>query len=161
MTTGPSINQIANLLNIMPNGNPVFVPTPPPNALPAVVPPENQDYDKDYAEVRSNLKTLIEKSTEAVDGMLNVAQESDSPRAYEVVSDLIKTAIESNNKLMDLHKKMKEIKEVAKQSEKNSTNVFNDNRSVFVGNPNELLKLIRQNKNNTTDEMVVDEKKEE
>ena len=70
---------------------------------------------RDYQMVRDNLKHIIETSGVAIDGILNVASEGESPRAYEVVSQLIKTTLEANESLVDLHKKIKDIeKEISR-----------------------------------------------
>lgn len=100
---------------------------------------ENKDADKDYEEVRRNLKTVIEQSSSAVQGILELAEDSQQPRAYEVVAQLIGQTLEANTKLMDLHRRMKDIKkqEVVKQ-----TNVTNN--SIFVGSTNELQKMLRE-----------------
>jgi len=103
----------------------------------------NADTDSDYSVVRNNLKRLIVTSELAIDGIMNVAEEGDSPRAYEVVSDLIKTALDANNRLMDLHKTMKDIRKDDNKTSKGDTVT---NNSIFVGNTNDLLKMIRQKK---------------
>ena len=71
-----------------------------------------EDADKDYRSVRGNLYSIISKGNEAIDGILEVAQEGDSPRAYEVAAQMIKTVAEANKDLLDLHKKMKDIKNI-------------------------------------------------
>jgi hypothetical protein len=103
----------------------------------------NADTDSDYSVVRNNLKRLIVTSELAIDGIMNVAEEGDSPRAYEVVSDLIKTALDANNRLMELHKTMKDIRKDDNKASKGDTVT---NNSIFVGNTNDLLKMIRQKK---------------
>ena len=70
---------------------------------------QKMDQRKDYGEVRENLKDVIENSKLAIDGILKVASESDSPRAYEVVSQLLKTSTEATKELLDVHKQMKEL----------------------------------------------------
>ena len=70
---------------------------------------QKMDQRKDYTEVRDNLKDVIDNSKVAIDGILKVASESDSPRAYEVVSQLLKTATEANKDLLDVHKQMKDL----------------------------------------------------
>ena len=94
--------------------------------------------DRDYSEVRENLKRIIEKSEEAIESILEVAVESQSPRAYEVVAQLISSSLEANNKLMHLHKQIKDIK---KEEPGKTTNVTNN--SIFVGNTADLQKMIR------------------
>ena len=94
--------------------------------------------DRDYTEVRDNLKRIIEKSEEAIENILEVAVESQNPRAYEVVAQLISSALEANNKLMHLHKQIKDIK---KQEPGKTTTVTNN--SIFVGNTADLQKMLR------------------
>ena len=88
--------------------------------------------------------SLVEKGQEAVDGALDVAQQSDSARAYEVAGQLIKHVADTADKLIDLQKKMKEIDEV---KEKNTTNVTNN--SLFVGSTADLQKMLKQMKKDT------------
>ena len=96
------------------------------------------DADRDYTEVRDNLKRIIEKSEEALETLLDVATESQNPRAYEVVAQLIASSLEANNKLIHLHKQLKDIK---KQEPGKSTTVTNN--SIFVGNTADLQKMLR------------------
>ena len=96
------------------------------------------DSERDYAEVRQNLKRIIEKSEEAVESILEVAVESQNPRAYEVVAQLLSASLEANNKLMHLHR---QIKDIQKDEPSKTTNVTNN--SIFVGNTADLQKMIR------------------
>ena len=77
---------------------------------------QKMDQRKDYTEVRDNLKDVIDNSKLAIDGILKVASESDSPRAYEVVSQLLKTATEANKDLLDVHKQMKDLEKDSTQA---------------------------------------------
>jgi aspartyl/asparaginyl-tRNA synthetase len=97
----------------------------------------------DYNMVRQNLKKLITTSEIAIEGILNVADEGDSPRAYEVVSDLIKTALDANNRLIELHKTVKDINKQEGTQTKGDTVT---NNSIFVGNTTDLLKMLKQKK---------------
>ena len=103
-----------------------------------------EDITKDYEYSRAQLYSLVEKGQEAVDGALDVAQQSDSARAYEVASQLIKHVADTADKLIDLQKKMKDIDEV---KEKNTTNVTNN--SLFVGSTADLQKMLKQMKKDT------------
>ena len=96
-----------------------------------------EDRQSDYNMVRNNLKDIIATSTAAIDGILNVASEGESPRAYEVVSQLIKTTLEANESLVDLHKKVKDIEHTEEKQQK----VTNNN--MFVGSTKELLSMIK------------------
>ena len=98
---------------------------------------KKMDQRKDYGEVREKIKEVIDYSKEAIDGILKVASESDSPRAYEVVSQLLKTATEANKDLLDIHKQMKTLE--AEEGAKNVTN-----NAFFVGSTKELQELVRQ-----------------
>lgn len=95
----------------------------------------------DFQAVRSNLYDIIEKGNKAIDGILHVASEGDSPRAYEVVSQLIKSVADANKDLLQLHKQLKEIKNESPASTQSAQNITN--QSIFVGSTNELQKLLR------------------
>lgn len=95
------------------------------------------DPGQDYDYTRGNLYSLIEKGQEAVNGILELAQESDSPRAYEVAGQLIKNVADATDKLLDLQKKMKELGE-----DKSPIHVTNN--AVFVGSTAELQKILKQ-----------------
>ena len=96
------------------------------------------DLKKDYEYTRGNLYSLIEKGQEAINGILELAQESEMPRAYEVVGQLIKNVADATDKLMDLQKKLKDIEE--EKASKGPTTV---NNALFVGSTAELAKLIK------------------
>jgi hypothetical protein len=96
------------------------------------------DIKKDYDYTRGNLYSLIEKGQEAINGILELAQESEMPRAYEVAGQLIKNVADATDKLMDLQKKLKDIEE---EKVKGPTTV---NNALFVGSTAELAKLLKQ-----------------
>jgi hypothetical protein len=98
------------------------------------------DVKKDYEYTRGNLYSLIEKGQEAINGILELAQESEMPRAYEVAGQLIKNVADATDKLMDLQKKLKDIGE---EKPKGPTTV---NNALFVGSTAELAKLLKQQK---------------
>jgi hypothetical protein len=95
------------------------------------------DLKKDYEYTRGNLYSIIEKGQEALNGILELAQESEMPRAYEVAGQLIKNVADATEKLIDLQKKLKDIDE---QKVKGPTNVTN---ALFVGSTAELSKLLK------------------
>ena len=97
------------------------------------------DISKDYDYTRGNLYSIIEKGQEAIDGILELAQESEQPRAYEVAGQLIKSVSDATDKLMDLQKKLKDVNE--EDTRKSPTNVTN---ALFVGSTAELAKMIKQ-----------------
>jgi len=100
---------------------------------------DSPEIQKDYEYSRAQLYSLVEKGQEAVDGILEVAQESESARAYEVAGQLIKSTADIADKLMDLQKKVKDIEEV---DTKQTTQVTNN--SLFVGSTAELQKMLKQ-----------------
>jgi hypothetical protein len=97
------------------------------------------DIKKDYEYTRANLYSLIEKGQEAIDGIMELAAESDQPRAYEVAGQLIKSVGDVTDKLIDLQKKLKDMEE---ETVKTTNNVTNN--AVFVGSTSELSKLLKQ-----------------
>ena len=98
---------------------------------------ELDDVDADYKYQRDNFYNLIEKGQDAIQGILNVAKESDHPRGYEVAGNLIKQVAEVTEKLGDLQEKMKKLKEVPNSAPKNVTN------ALFVGSTAELQKMLK------------------
>ena len=96
------------------------------------------DIKKDYEYTRGNLYSLIEKGQEAINGILELAQESEMPRAYEVAGQLIKNVADATDKLMDLQKKLKDMEE--DKQVRGPTNVTN---ALFVGSTAELSKILK------------------
>ena len=101
---------------------------------------EKDDINKDYDYTRGNLYSIIEKGQEAINGILELAQESEMPRAYEVAGQLIKNVADATDKLMDLQKKLKDVNE-----EKEAKGPTTVNNSLFVGSTAELQKFLKQN----------------
>jgi uncharacterized protein YaaN involved in tellurite resistance len=97
------------------------------------------DIKKDYEYTRGNLYSIIEKGQEAINGILELAQESDMPRAYEVAGQLIKNVSDATDKLMDLQKKLKDVNE--NKEVKGPTTV---NNALFVGSTADLQKLLKK-----------------
>lgn len=97
-----------------------------------------QDVKKDYEYTRGNLYSIIEKGQEALNGILELAQESEMPRAYEVAGQLIKNVADATDKLIDLQKKLKDIEE-----EKPVRGPSTVNNALFVGSTAELQKLLK------------------
>ncbi len=96
------------------------------------------DIEKDYDYTRGNLYSIIEKGQEAINGILELAQDSEMPRAYEVAGQLIKSVSDATDKLMDLQKKLKDVEE-----EKATKGPNTVNNALFVGSTAELAKLIK------------------
>ena len=98
---------------------------------------ERTDIERDYEYTRGNLYSIIEKGQEAIDGILELAQDSEMPRAYEVAGQLIKSVSDATDKLMDLQKKLKDVEE---EKQKVPSTV---NNSLFVGSTAELAKMLK------------------
>ncbi len=96
-----------------------------------------QDIDNDYKYQRENFYNLIERGQDAIDGILDLARESEHPRSYEVAGNLIKQVADVTEKLGDLQEKMKKLKEVPSSAPKNVTN------ALFVGSTAELQKMLK------------------
>ena len=96
------------------------------------------DIEKDYEYTRGNLYSIIEKGQEAINGILELAQDSEMPRAYEVAGQLIKSVSDATDKLMDLQKKLKDVEEDSPQKGPNTVN-----NALFVGSTAELAKLLK------------------
>ena len=99
---------------------------------------ERNDIEKDYEYTRGNLYSIIEKGQEAINGILELAQDSEMPRAYEVAGQLIKSVSDATDKLMDLQKKLKDVEEENKQKGPSTVN-----NALFVGSTAELQKLLK------------------
>ena len=99
----------------------------------------SDDIQKDYEYTRANLYSLIEKGQEAINGILELAGEGGSARAYEVAGQVIKNVADTTDKLMDLQKKIRSIEDDAVKTTNNVTN-----NAVFVGSTSELQKLLKQ-----------------
>ena len=108
--------------------------------------PSADHISKDYEYTRGNLYSIIEKGQEAINGILELAQESEMPRAYEVAGQLMKNVADATDKLMDLQKKMKDIDEEKSKTQSNVTN-----NALFVGSTSELSKLLKQGILNNND----------
>ena len=97
------------------------------------------DITKDYEYTRGNLYSIIEKGQEAINGILELAQESEMPRAYEVAGQLIKSVSDATDKLMDLQKKLKDVEEETQTKGPSTVN-----NALFVGSTAELAKMIKE-----------------
>ena len=100
--------------------------------------PNTDHISKDYEYTRGNLYSIIEKGQEAINGILELAQESEMPRAYEVAGQLIKSVSDATDKLMDLQKKLKDVEEETPQKGPSTVN-----NALFVGSTAELQKMLK------------------
>jgi|TARA_Y100000033_G_scaffold5095_1_gene4239 hypothetical protein len=116
-----------------------IVDVEPVKKKPEIVKSKEVDIEKDYEYSRANLYSLIEKGQEAINGIMEVAGEGGSPRAYEVAGQLIKSVADTTDKLIDLQKKLKDVEDESKKTTNNVTN-----NAVFVGSTSELQKMLKQ-----------------
>tara|TARA_X000001382_G_scaffold27456_1_gene17618 strand:- start:5 stop:409 length:405 start_codon:yes stop_codon:yes gene_type:complete len=104
--------------------------------LPQVKKPDEES-DNDYKYQRENFYRLVERGQDAIDGILELAKESEHPRSYEVAGQLIKNVADVTEKLGELQLKMQKLKEVPSNAPKNVTN------ALFVGSTSELQKMLK------------------
>ena len=132
MTVDDRIDEILEITSLVPT--PEMSPEPPARIIPKT---DGKDDDIDYNYARENYYNLIERNQDAVEEMLEIAKQSEHPRAFEVVGQLIKSGLDANKELMSLHKTKKEL-----SIEKGGGDV-NVNNAVFVGSTAELQKLLK------------------
>ena len=125
------IDEILEITSLVPTSE--LKPEPTSRIIPKT---DGKDDDIDYNYARENYYNLIERNQDAVEEMLEIAKQSEHPRAFEVVGQLIKSGLDANKELMALHKTKKEL-----SIEKNSS--VNVNNAVFVGSTAELQKLLK------------------
>ena len=130
MTVDDRIDEILEITSLVPTTE----MAPEPSAR--IIPKTGKDDDIDYNYARENYYNLIERNQDAVEEMLEIAKQSEHPRAFEVVGQLIKSGLDANKELMALHKTKKEL-----SIEKGPSQVTN--QAVFVGSTAELQKLLK------------------
>ena len=106
---------------------------------------KEDDSDTDFQYSRENLYNIIERGSDAMDGLLEIAKEIEHPRAYEVVGQLIDKLTNANKELIGLHKTMQSMKEDIIRSPQNVTN------ALFVGSTADLQKMLNRNKKTIKD----------
>lgn len=117
--------------------------------LPVVVneqplPVENPDQEEDYRLARKTFRALITQGNDAIEGISDLAKESESPRAYEVMATLMKTVADTTDQLFALQKKVKELKTEDKSRPQDEQRI-NVEKAVFVGSTAELLRKVKNN----------------
>ena len=125
-----------------------------PIPVPRKIDEKKTDIDNDYDYSRENYYNLIEKGQQAIEGILDIAKEGQHPRAYEVAGQLIGQVAQVTDKLQDLQKKLKELKEVTKKSD---TKIQN---ALFVGSTAELQKMLQAKKDETIEGKVTESKED-
>jgi RNA processing factor Prp31 len=148
---------LSEILNMNPDKQELLAKEP--RVVEAVV--NLDDVDKDFQKARENLKELVNLGFVAIDGVLKVASEGDSPRAYEVVAQMIKAVAETNKDLVELHQRMKTIKE-DKYESKTVNNTTNN--AIFLGSTKELQEILNPKRSfakaiNDTEAVISDSKK--
>ena len=133
MTTKDSTLRLDKELGVLEK----IVPTVLPKIIPNTIEVSEDDIENDYKYQRDNFYNLVEKGSAAIDGILELAKESEHPRTYEVAGQLIKNVAEVTEKLGDLQEKMRRLKEVPSNAPKNVTN------ALFVGSTMELQKMLK------------------
>ena len=133
MTTKDSTLRLDKELGVLEK----IVPTTMPKIIPNTIEVSEDDIEDDYKYQRDNFYNLVEKGSAAIDGILELAKESEHPRTYEVAGQLIKNVAEVTEKLGDLQEKMRRLKEVPSNAPKNVTN------ALFVGSTKELQKMLK------------------
>ena len=132
MASETSINVLDNVLGI----TDVVETTTSTVTLPQVRKPD-EETDNDYKYQRENFYRLVERGQDAIDGILELAKESEHPRSYEVAGQLIKNVADVTEKLGELQLKMQKLKEVPSNAPRNVTN------ALFVGSTSELQKMLK------------------
>jgi hypothetical protein len=102
---------------------------------------KDADIENDYKYARENLYNAIERGSDALEELVELAKQSQSPRAFEIVGQMIKTLTDANKDLLEVQKKVKDLKK--QEQSKGPNNVTN---ALFVGNTAELQKLLKDNK---------------
>jgi len=125
----------------LPTSNAIVEDTPSELLEPSL-PAVNNDIDNDYQYARENLYNVIERGSDALNTLVELANQSESPRAFEVVGTLIKTLTDANKDLLEIQKKVKSLKQETTSGPKNVTN------ALFVGNTAELQQLIKDTSKN-------------
>ena len=131
MTTDDRIDEILEITSLVPTTE--IKPDPPAR----IIPKTGKDDDIDYNYARENYYNLIERNQDAIEEMLEIAKQSEHPRAFEVVGQLIKSGLDANKELMGLHKTKKEL------SIEKGGSTTNVNNAVFVGSTADLQKLLK------------------
>ena len=131
MTQDTRIDEILEITSLVPTTE--LKPEPPAR----IIPKSGKDDDIDYNYARENYYNLIERNQDAIEEMLEIAKQSEHPRAFEVVGQLIKSGLDANKELMGLHKTKKEL------SIEKGGHTTTVNNAVFVGSTAELQKLLK------------------
>ena len=146
-------DKVNEILGIEPDNNPtlesiVKIDNPP---VPRIEDTNKSDVDNDYKYSRDNYYDLIQKGQEAIEGILEIAKEGQHPRAYEVAGQLITNVAQTVDKLQDLQKKLKDLKDLPKTANQNIKN------ALFVGSTAELQKMLKRENENIKSTIIKSE----
>ena len=146
-------DKVNEILGIEPDNKPtlesiVKIDNPP---VPRIEDTNKSDVDNDYKYSRDNYYDLIQKGQEAIEGILEIAKEGQHPRAYEVAGQLITNVAQTVDKLQDLQKKLKDLKELPKTANQNIKN------ALFVGSTAELQKMLKKENENIKSTIIKSE----
>jgi hypothetical protein len=146
-------DKVNEILGISPENKPtlesiVKVENPP---VPRIEDINKSDVDNDYKYSRDNYYDLIQKGQEAIEGILEIAKEGQHPRAYEVAGQLITNVAQTVDKLQDLQKKLKDLKDLPKTANQNIKN------ALFVGSTAELQKMLKRENENIKSTIIKSE----
>ena len=146
-------DKVNEILGIEPDNKPtlesiVKIDNPP---VPRIEDTNKSDVDNDYKYSRDNYYDLIQKSQEAIEGILEIAKEGQHPRAYEVAGQLITNVAQTVDKLQDLQKKLKDLKDLPKTANQNIKN------ALFVGSTAELQKMLKRENENIKSTIIKSE----
>lgn len=152
--TSDALNKLFDAPSVLDDVSPVISVNEPLSAnaemvvytehLPTMIPDTIKDQTDDYNFARDTVREMITKAKETLDGILDVARESETPRSYEVASNLIKTISDVTKDLVNLHKTMNELKPKGDMPPPGATNIID--KAVFVGSPSDLLDAVRYSK---------------
>ena len=131
------LDEVLGITDVVEKTTEVVSKDPKKNIVPSKI--NNEDIENDYKYQRENFYTLINRGQDAIEGILDIAKESEHPRAYEVAGNLIKNVADTTEKLMILQEKMKKIKEESNTNPRKVTN------ALFVGSTADLQKLLKDN----------------
>jgi hypothetical protein len=120
-------------------------------SVPRIEDTNKSDVDNDYKYSRDNYYDLIQKGQEAIEGILEIAKEGQHPRAYEVAGQLITNVAQTVDKLQDLQKKLKDLKDLPKTANQNIKN------ALFVGSTAELQKMLKRENENIKSTIIKSE----
>ena len=127
---------------------------PVKDRLPESTDDREEDMKNDYDSVRETYYELVLKGKDALDGLLDVASQSESARAYEVVSETIRTIADTNEKIIDLHKKTIDIEQKKTEIENEKGDNVTNNNTVFVGNMKDFQLMLKDMKRGNNVEVV-------